>query len=115
MREIKIRAFAHASRKMFYPDSDDGWEIKNGEIHPLPNTTAMICSGLTDKNGCDIYEDDIISPIMINGTISDGIVRFVNGCFIVEQKTAERLTDFLLYYAKDSEIKGNRWENPELW
>lgn len=60
MREIKFRAWAHASKTMFYPDTEDGWELLKGIVHPLPNTTLMHCTGLTDKNGKEIYEGDVV-------------------------------------------------------
>lgn len=69
MKEIKFRAWACYSKKMFYPDSDDGWEIKNGKIQKLPNTILMQYTGLKDKNGNEIYEGDIIFNINSFGCI----------------------------------------------
>jgi hypothetical protein len=57
-REIKFRAYAYASNKMFYPNSEGGWDLINGELNALPNTFLMQYTGLKDKNGVEIYEGD---------------------------------------------------------
>lgn len=78
MREIKFRAWAIASREMFYPDANDGWEITNGKITPLPNTVLMQYTGLKDKNGKEIYEGDICKC-----PGNHGIIKFENGGFFM--------------------------------
>lgn len=60
MRTIKFRCYAHASKEMFYPDSEDGWEISRGEITTIPNTTLMQFTGLLDIDKNPIYEGDIV-------------------------------------------------------
>ncbi len=61
MRELKFRAWDIASKKMFYPDTEDGWGIDNGRLHLLPNTILMQYTGLKDKNGVEIYEGDKVT------------------------------------------------------
>ena len=105
-REIKFRAFAYTSKKMFYPDTDDGWEIKKGKLYELPNTILMQSTGLLDKNGKEIYRGDIVkinSPTQ-NGTI--GEVIFERGGFCI--KISEDMRHVLDY---DIEVIGNIYEN----
>ena len=62
MRDIKFRAWAIASNRMFLPDTADGWDVDNGKLHPLPNTILMQYTGLKDKSGKDLdwWEGDLI-------------------------------------------------------
>lgn len=73
------------------------------------NPHLMLSSELLDKNGNIIYEHDIIRPVMINGSITDGVVMFKNGSFMVKQTSAERLSDILALEInpKSTEVVGN--------
>ena len=104
MKEIKFRAWAYASGKMFYPSTDDGWELINGKLQPLPNTTLMQYTGLKDKNGKEIYEGDIWETPHGN----KGIVIFRNGAFDFTDITGQIPTVSYEY-----EVIGNIYENPE--
>ena len=68
-------------------------------------------TGLLDKDGREIYEDDIIS--FDDGNI--GIVEFTRGCFVVKYGK-DNVTRSLYEIHKWSNVKilGNRFENPEL-
>ena len=57
MREIKFRAWAVASRVMFFPDE---LEMFEGKLLAKPNTILEQFTGLHDKNGKEIYEGDMI-------------------------------------------------------
>jgi uncharacterized phage protein (TIGR01671 family) len=72
-------------------------------------------TGLKDKNGVEIYEEDIVSPIFINSSITAGTVIFDDGSFLVKQIGAEGYTDLLSDSIRsDIEVIGNIYENPEL-
>ena len=127
MRQIKFRAWAHSSKVMFNPDSDNGWELINGELHPLPNTALMQFTGLQDKNGVDIYECDVLQIISKYAVrpwsdqpdkkryykepkIQNKLVTFntEKACFEVDG------TSFAYAKATNYEVIGNLYENPEL-
>lgn len=67
-------------------------------------------TGLTDCNGKEIYEDDIIS--FNNGQV--GHIEFFHGCFVVRGVKDDDIRS--LYDIRDWNLKvlGNRFENPEL-
>ena len=68
-------------------------------------------TGLLDKDGREIYEDDIIS--FDDGNI--GIVEFTRGCFVVKYgKDNVTRSLYEIHNWSNVKILGNRFENPEL-
>ena len=121
MREIKFRAWDKETKKMWMTkcylliDIADGRPFNTVEDMYMPKDryALMQFTGLLDKNGKEIYEGDVVSPINFNGSYRDAIIKFKNGCFIVESmgmcKDYECLGDKIGF-----QIIGNIYENPEI-
>jgi len=113
MNNLKFRAWAVASKKMFYPDSEDGWELVNGVLNPLPNTILMQSTGLFDKNGKEIYEGDILGKEPIKEKAIWEVVYNYNGFYL--KRYIPNTIDLEMYGIRnDLEIIGNIYENKEL-
>ena len=87
---------------------------KNGNVvkEDLKNYVLMQSTGLTDKNGKEIFEGDIIDST--DGFLT-GVIEFrvFLGMFVselVEYNNFERLCNV----ASSRKIIGNIWEHPEL-
>ena len=124
-REIKFRAWVSDLGKMVYSadDMDYSWVIINDGVISLVDlwddsyVTAelMQFTGLTDKNGKEIYEGDII----LDNGVKREILWFDEGCqFISVNLTKDRdwdiITDPTVYGRNYLEVIGNIHENPEL-
>ena len=67
-------------------------------------------TGLLDKDGKEIYEDDIIS--FDDGKI--GVVEFTHGCFVVRYGKDNVTQSLYEIHKWGIKILGNRFETPEL-
>lgn len=138
-REIKFRAWHKKLKKMLFvtdisgvvdlqKDSTEIYEIScaernnggwvNGGSHEIDDVELLQYTGLTDKNGKEIYEGDIVTalmdtPPMQHAPLGDsaymkGAVIFEYGSFLVD---GEYLWGEHLH---SIEVIGNIHENPEL-
>lgn len=123
MREIKFRAWDKENKEMLDIQELDYENSYNGQ--PMIRTTMyndyfdtedmilMQYTGLKDKNGVEIYEEDIIE-ITRTCILERGIVKFINGCFCIKHKE----TLLMLYQCEINDFKleviGNVYDNPEL-
>ena len=85
-----------------YENGYEGYRVESNTIGQF--------TGLCDKDGTEIYEDDIIT--FNDGQI--GLVEFYHGCFVVrygKNDVPQSLYDIHNWQIK---ILGNRFENPEL-
>lgn len=120
-REVKYRVWDKNSNQMLFGGKDFNeipvvagrpLRLKNGGLSI--NYTLVEYTGLLDKNGVEIYEGDIVTPLLINGSITLGEVKYIDGGFMAKQIGAERLVENLRYCVKLVKVIGNIYENPEL-
>lgn len=122
-REIKFKLWNSDTKSMSKPVSIDRLQFTDGI-----NSTAEFLqfTGLTDKNGKEIYEGDILQwQCSSGGGIKKGIVHFDEGTLTCWCKD-KTLTDLFYtqtneHYLKTNRFKhdcpeviGNKFENPEL-
>lgn len=91
----------HASGRVYLYD-----EVKDIDIEVDPETVGQF-TGLTDKNGVNIFEGDIIEAV--NGDVCT--VKFVKGCWVIECRDD---WDFFATNAGKSRVIGNIYDNEDL-
>jgi uncharacterized phage protein (TIGR01671 family) len=101
---------------MKYSDNPDD-SLGLWAVHALnSHDNVMQYSGLNDKTGKEIYEDDIVKHYVIDGddVLSSilAVVRFVDGCYRLE--SMERFIGVIRLVSDSVEVIGNIHENPEI-
>jgi len=79
MRELKFRAWDNINNTMLFRDPQYGCPYAMGGVCGDKDKTYMQYTGLKDKNGNEIYEDDILYYKEVTWHTIDtakGVVRF---------------------------------------
>ena len=118
-REIKFRAWDESISRIRKVSSINWFdeyiyvdETPSGTCSKLliEGTPLMQYTGLKDKNGKEIYEDDIVRVKSFSEPIM--WIRFDRGAFYLASKDKEEIAD--IKYVERGEIIGNIYSNPEL-
>lgn len=86
----------------------DGFEV-------IPETICQY-TGLTDKNGNKIWENDILKGLFLHGMEVSAVVVFKDGAFGLKwnRGNVEEFSPFTSICNVSFEIIGNIFDNPEL-
>lgn len=114
-REIKFRVWDDSPEVQGFLDYDSVFLMANGscliddvgEDFDMSTTTIETYTGMTDNNGVEIYEGDVLMDVD-NGTVI-GSVEYIN-----DSATYWCGYNFLSDVALGSQICGNIHEDPEL-
>ena len=126
MREIKFRGFTtnytdnewvygdliHYDTGEIYimPQNDRYWDIPNDGERVVKDSIGQ-CTGLKDKNGREIYEGDILKHEHEDAMYVKWVKEYVEFKLMGPNDETTTLTD---WYAEDTEVIGNIFENKEL-
>ena len=117
MRELKFRAWA--GEEMMFPPELGDWDWEDCELFAGYNrnpTILMQYTGLHDKNGEEIYEEDVVR-VLREDSFRPYVapVYFDGGCYCTEwYHPIEKKKVVVPLNAWKIVVIGNIYENPEL-
>lgn len=116
-REIKFRAWDKHHNSMEYIN-DLYWFEENG-IHDFndDNYIFMQNTGLKDKNGKEIYDNDIVKVTWGSGKIVFYEVKYCGSLgyhYLRDTKNKEDDDIICIYDCSQMDVIGNAFDNPEL-
>jgi len=120
MRTLKFRAWDKEKKIMVYLEKPlaiafDGnvvFDSGNGFVETTKKYIPLQFTGLTDRNGKEIYEGDIVRCFMNGEEHSLNVIKWADYGYTMtdfEDESGERVLWFC-----EVEVIGNIWKNPDL-
>ena len=123
MREIKFRVWVKSWKWIDFPTSisiDDSGHIEGvrgyGGDYPYTDIELMQFTGLHDKNGREIYKDDIVRVAGVTDPGMKWVVTWSNASWELHHVLGGNYMNPMRLgtMSVPIEVVGNIWENPKL-
>ena len=114
MREIKFRAWDKNINEMFSHEELVDEFVMYGQFFSNQENSHFVVmqyTGLKDKNGKEIYDEDILRLQDETNKLHYYQVKYVENLFVLDGELAVHIKSA---YFKEREVIGNIYENKEL-